>query len=252
MALPNDEFLKPDEFLKSEPLEVSESVESEPDWKLFEKAVAHIEESYGNCKVIRNHKLKGRRSDTERQVDVWLEAEIGDNHVVTVAIECRRYADRPVSIKDMDAFVGFLEDVGANKGVMISHSGYTDGARKRAAGAGIELRTLTLEEAEEFDWEDFLRDSCRVPECFGTIHWHYSDHHSEAGHCSSCGSFHIRCGNCGSVDWYEESGIPNCWCSTKWRLKKEKGEICGIEEIPPEADPEDENDEEENEEESSS
>ncbi len=111
-------------------------IEAEPDWKIYEKAIAHIEESYDNCKVTQNHKVTGRRSDLDRQVDVWLEAEIGDNHVVTVAIECRRYSDRPVSIKDIDAFYGFLDDVGANKGVMISHSGYTDGARKRAEGAG--------------------------------------------------------------------------------------------------------------------
>jgi hypothetical protein len=250
--LPDDELIPVElDLLKSEPLEpqpVPEPVEPEPDWKVFEKAVAHIEESYDNCKVTRNHKLKGRRSDTERQIDVWLEAEIGDRHVVTVAIECRRYTDRPVSIKDIDAFVGFLEDVGADKGVMISHSGYTDGARKRAAGANIELRMLTIEEAEEFDWEDFLRDSCRVPECFGTIRWHFSDHNSEAGRCSSCGSFHIRCGNCGSVDWYEESGMPNCWCGDmKWRLHKEKGEICAIEEISPKEESQDNEDEQEEE-----
>ncbi len=86
----------------------------EPDWKVYERSIAHIEESYMICKVIRNHKIMGRRSETERQVDVWLEAEIGDNHSVTVAIECRRYRDRPVSIKDTDAFYGFLEDTGTN------------------------------------------------------------------------------------------------------------------------------------------
>src|SRR5437773_7345771 len=96
---PPDELLPPD-------------FEPEPDWKIDEGAIARIEESHKNCKVTRNNKVKGRRSGVERQVDVWLEAEIGDNHVVTVAIECRRYSDRPVSIKDIDAFVGFLEGVG--------------------------------------------------------------------------------------------------------------------------------------------
>src|ERR1700730_4534356 len=87
--------------------------EPEPDWKIYEKSIAHIEESYDNCKVSQNHKVTGRRSGTERQVDVWLEAVVGDNHVVTVAIECRRYSGRPVSIKDIDALYGFLDDVGA-------------------------------------------------------------------------------------------------------------------------------------------
>lgn len=221
---PPDEDLPPD-------------VEPEPDWKVYEKAIAHVEESFQNCRVTRNHKVKGRRSGEERQVDVWLETEIGDNHTVTVAIECRRY-DRPVSIKDIDAFAGFLDDVGANKGVMISHSGYTKGARQRAAGAGIEVKMLmlTVEEAEEFDLEEFVRDSCQVSnDCFGTISWHFSDGKSEAGHCTNCGSFHIRCGDCGSVDWYNELAIEKCLsCGMGWRLIKEKGMTCGIKEIPAE------------------
>ncbi|PYU73201.1 MAG: hypothetical protein DMG52_16265 [Acidobacteria bacterium] len=229
---PPDELLPPD-------------FEPEPDWKIYEGAIARIEESHKNCKVTRNNKVNGRRSGVERQVDVWLVAEIGDNHVVTVAIECRRYSDRPVSIKDIDAFVGFLEDVGANKGVMISHSGYTDGAKKRAEGAGIELCMLTVEQAEEFDWDEFLRDSCEASnECFGTINWHSSDGDSEAGRCGNCGSFHIRCGNCGWVSWYNEWDIESCsGCDMKWRLKKEKGETCGIEEMPPEQEPDDEEEE---------
>src|SRR5260221_3151598 len=244
MALPDDEPSEiPPEVLKPESLEpepLPEPVEPEPDWRLYEKAVARIEESYDNCKVKRNHKIKGRRSDTERQIDVWLEAEIGDKHPITVAIECRRY-DRPVSIKDMDAFVGFLEDVGANKGVMISHSGYTEGASKRADGAGIELKTLTLAEAEDFDWEEFVQDSCQIPECFGTISWHFSDHDSEAGHRDHCGSFHIRCGNCGWVSWYDERDFEHCsGCDMSWRVEKEKGMTYGIKEVPPEADPDDE------------
>jgi hypothetical protein len=169
-------------------------------------------------------------------VDVWLEAEIGDNHTVTVAIECRRYGDRRVSIKDIDAFCGFLDDVGANKGVMISHSGYTKGAERRAEGAGIDLRTLTIEEAEEFDWDQFLeRDSCQVSECYGTINWELTDAQSEAGHCGNCGVFHIRCGNCGLVEWFNEGSEEKCLsCGMRWRLIKEKGMTCDIKEIPPE------------------
>lgn len=219
-------------------------IEAEPDWKLFEKAIARIEESYKNCKVTRNYKPVGNLSGVPRQVDVWLSAKIGDNHEVTVAIECRRYNDRPVSIKDVDAFCGFLEDVEANKGVMISHSGFTEGAQKRAEGAGIELKVLTLEQAEEFDWEEFVQDYCQMEYCFGTIQWDNQNGDSEAGHCHNCGTFYIRCGNCGEVSWYNEWDIEECVCGMKWRVLKEKGMTCGIEELGlPE---EDEEEEEEN------
>ena len=225
---------------------LDQDIETEPDWKLYEKAITRIEESYKNCTVTRNHHVIGRRSGVRRQVDIWLSADIGDNHVVTVAIECRRYADKPVAIKDMDAFCGFLDDVGANKGVMISQTGYTAGAEKRAQAAGIELRALTIEEAEEFDWEEFVQDSCQVGDCFGTVHWAYQDGGSEAGRCSTCGSFHIRCGNCGEMSWYHERNIEQCSsCGMKWRLEKEKGDVCDIKELPREiVEAEDENDEE--------
>ena len=127
---------------------------------------------------------------------------------------------------------------------MISHSGYTTGARKRAAGAGIELKMLTIQEAEAFDWEEFVQDACQVQDCFGTVHWHFSHGESEAGSCGKCGSFHIRCGNCGWVDWYHEGNIEECpSCDMKWRLKKEKGEVYDIEELPPPDEPEDEEEE---------
>jgi hypothetical protein len=237
-----DEPLKPESL----PSDFDPDAESEPDWKIYEQAITHIEESYENCQVTRNHKLVGRHSGVRRQIDVWLSAEIGDKHTVTVAIECRRY-NRPVAIKDIDAFCGFLDDVGANKGVIISHAGFTEGATKRAEGAGIELKILNIEEAEEFDWNDFLRDSCRTPECFGTISWHFADGQSEAGHCSNCGSFYIRCGNCGSVDWYNEGEIEKCswFCEMRWRLLKEKGMTVGIKELAPSSDESDEEAEEE-------
>jgi hypothetical protein len=55
--------------------------EPEPDSKVYESTIAHIEESYKNCKVTRNYKPIGRRSGVKRQVDVWLDAKIGDDQI---------------------------------------------------------------------------------------------------------------------------------------------------------------------------
>jgi hypothetical protein len=212
------------------PVEFSDP--GDPAWKEYEKAIAHIEESAGNCTVIRDHKITGR-SGTQRQVDVWLDATVGNNHTVSVAIECKRYSAIPVAIKDIDAFVAFLDDVAAHKGVMISHSGFTDGATRRAAGANIELKTLTLEEAAEFDWDEYVADSCAVGGCYGTIHWQFSDGASEGGYCGMCGAFHVRCGSCGETDWYDENQIEKCsGCSMRWELDSDDGMTSGIAEMP--------------------
>ena len=64
------------------PDELPPDAEPEPNWKTYENSIARIERTYENCKVTQNHKIVGRRSGVPRQVDVWLEAEIGDDHTV--------------------------------------------------------------------------------------------------------------------------------------------------------------------------
>lgn len=227
---------EPVESLSPEPIElVPPDPEPAPRWKQYENAIARIEESAGDAKVTRNHKIKGR-SETERQIDVWLEANVGADHLVTIAVECKCYNENPVTIQEVDSFVGFLEDVKAHKGVMLSHTGFTNGATKRAAVANIELKALTLEEAEEFDWDEYIADSCNsLDHCFGAIRWQFSDGNSEAGYCSTCGIFHIKCGNCGEVSFYDEDRIVKCdACEMRWELSFEDGMTDGITELQPE------------------
>ena len=225
----------------------------EPKWLIYQKAVADLEARYEDCTVHHDHTVRGRRSGTDRQVDVWLEVQVGANHVVTIAVECKNLAE-PVQIKDVDAFYGFLDDVGANKGVMFSSSGFTKGALARAEPDVIELRTY--EEAEDFDWAEYVDDACQVfaTDCLGSVSWTMEDGDSAAGHCWSCGTFHLRCGECGAIDYEPtpESGSPwgsdseaiySCTdegCPLKFRIWYEKGEPTGIEEIRPEEPTEDE------------
>jgi hypothetical protein len=216
--------------------------ESEPKWLVYQKAVARLKESFGDCEVVHDYKIVGRRSGVERQVDIWLSTTIGGKHGVTVAVECKCHETTPISIKDVDAFYGFLDDVGAHKGVLISNSGFTDGAKKRSDGSTVELETLTLEEAEDFDWADFLEHGCEgINDCWGRVSWDFHDGEgSHAGHCDYCSTFHIKCGECGYVDSYEEDEIIKCrGCETRWRLEDEKGITVGIERLDPDADEED-------------
>ena len=173
----------------------------EPKWLVYQKAIAELEKKYGDgCRVLHDHKVMGRRSKEERQVDVWLEVEVGYDHGVTIAIECKRLAD-PVGIKDVDAFYGFLDDVGANKGIIFSSSGYTKGAQARADGATIELRVQSIDDLDDFDWPEYIEDQCQVSfnDCMGSVSWDMQDGETEAGNCWSCGTFHVKCGLCGSI-----------------------------------------------------
>jgi hypothetical protein len=226
-----------------------------PKWRIYEAAIAQLKEAYDDCDVILDHRVQGRRSGVSRQVDIWLSRRMG-GHTVTVAVECKRRESRPVDIQDVDGFYGFLDDVGASKGVIVSTTGFTDGARRRADQADVELQTLTVEEALAFDWDDYTEvASCQNPNCLtGTITWKewlsadaggQEPPHHIAGHCFSCGLFHIQCGECGTIDSYEPwgSGTVKCsgGCGTRWWFAFEKGDVTRFGQH--EADDEDEDDE---------
>lgn len=204
----------------------------DPKWLVYQKAVAQLKESFGDCEVLHDHRVMGRRSGIERQVDIWLSATVGGKHVVTVAVECKCFEASPVQIKEVDAFYGFLDDVGANKGVLISNTGFTDGAKRRADSSMLELQTLTLEEAEEFDWADFIDVGAVVcmshNDCQNVVRMSLSDGEgSSAGLCDDCDSLHISCGECGKIAMYDEeefikcAGCKNHW----WFLRVEENEV---------------------------
>ncbi len=215
--------------------------EEEPKWRIYEKAVASLKEAYRDCDVTHDKRVIGRRSEVERQVDIWLSGMFG-GHELTVAVECRNHA-KPLGIKDVEAFYGFLDDVGANKGVLISSSDFTNGAKKRADGSNVNLQVLTLEEAEDFDWAAYIAPSCQALGCWGYVSWNEMICHEggdptpppyQAGFCDYCLSFHIECGNCGYMYSYEEDSEIQCHgCEARWELDLEKGNVIGIRQVNP-------------------
>lgn len=226
----------------------------EPKWKVYERVRASIERSFGDCQVSYDRKVIGRRSGVERQVDVWLSASVGDGHEIGIAIECKHNEDRPVDIKAVDALYGFIDDVGAAHGVLISNSGFTGGARARADGMNVSLKHVSLEDAErrleslgtpklkvltvdevdDFDWDEFVDiQLCEVPGCRGEVYWEsglWELHDPErdeapdsAGFCGACHSFHIECGNCGEMSYYEEDDEIECdGCEQTWELELDR------------------------------
>ncbi|MGW0890463.1 restriction endonuclease [Saccharopolyspora sp. NPDC002578] len=106
----------------------------EPLWLRYEESVRHIVESLEpNSIVEHNVEVLGRLSATQRQIDVWVQGRmIGEP--ILVAIECKRYS-RPVNVVTVDGFIGKLLDIGADRGFLYSHSGFTASAAARARNA---------------------------------------------------------------------------------------------------------------------
>lgn len=109
-----------------------------PDWKIYQKIVAglHADE---DTRVETEHQYPIPGSG-EKEVDVvvW---DQSDHYEYTVLIECK-FHDDPVSQGVVDSINGYLLKSDADKAVVVSKSGFQEGAIERAEGTGVELLTI--------------------------------------------------------------------------------------------------------------
>ena len=108
------------------------------------------------------------KSGVARQIDVWVTGSVAGCEI-QVAIECKFHNDK-VDINLIDSFIGMLQDIGAHKGVFITTTGFTSGAEGRAKAADISLKIMSLEDAMETDWAEYLGD--RLPNPDGLLGQH--------------------------------------------------------------------------------
>jgi hypothetical protein len=102
--------------------------------KQFEKVVANIHREFaGVANVTENEFIQGQ-SGQLRQIDVALRTLVV-GYEVLVIVECKDYK-RPVEIGKVDELIGKINDVGAAKGILVSDSGFTGGAVRRAKKDG--------------------------------------------------------------------------------------------------------------------
>lgn len=87
--------------------------------------------------VLHNVMLPGRRTGAKRQIDVLVTEKVGQ-YDIKIVIDCKDYA-KPVDVKGVEEFSGLLDDVGAQKGVLVCPTGFTANAKTRAAGLQIDL-----------------------------------------------------------------------------------------------------------------
>jgi hypothetical protein len=100
-------------------------------WQEYEREITEsFRSQYPNAKIIPNAPLPGRFSKIERQIDLLVEDQVVD-FVFRIAIDAKHYSER-IDVKDVEQFLGLLNDVGVDVGVMISPEGYSQAAINRA------------------------------------------------------------------------------------------------------------------------
>ena len=108
------------------------------DFKDLEILVAKIQKQLSpGATVTHNAKIMGRKTEVLRQIDVLVEQNIGQ-YKMSVVIDSKDYKV-PVDVKGIEEFHGLVDDVGAQKGVMVCPAGFTPAAKKRAIDWQIEL-----------------------------------------------------------------------------------------------------------------
>lgn len=122
-------------------------------WRKFEKVVAGIHKfAEIGARVVQDDFIIGKNSKRKRQIDVSVRFKQGLYEYLLI-VECKRHKRR-VSISEIEAFRTKMEDVGANRAVMVSESGFQMGAIPIARTYNIELRTL---QENVSDWTSVVK-----------------------------------------------------------------------------------------------
>jgi flagellar biosynthesis regulator FlaF len=121
-------------------------------WEDYEHYIyKYFQNLYPEENISKNVKKIGFISKIERQIDILIEGKIA-GYDLSLAVECKHF-NKKVDVKIVEAFISFLKDVKANKGILITNKGFTKGAKSRAENdstSDIDLRIIEFDKLEEF------------------------------------------------------------------------------------------------------
>lgn len=211
-----------------------------PDWELYERLVARMiadQISTEYC-VTPNARLMGRISDRSRQIDVLIDLRHDTDNSRRVIVDAKKHT-RKVDVKDVEAFRGLMEDVGATHGYLVCPSGYTKAAEKRAQSS-VSIRLVPLDRLADFDpstwpkcgasrckdglvfWDGYPELTMRLVPMSGggdglVVEMSYIHY---VGKCDRCGRFHVKCLTCGDMlappEADDEDYGHQCGCQLPW------------------------------------
>ncbi|MEV7199395.1 restriction endonuclease [Streptomyces griseoluteus] len=135
-------------------------------WQSFERLVAdEVSKLDSNATVQHDAKLVGVHSKIERQIDV-LASVPAIGATMRIAFECKLYK-RAVSIGTVEEFIGKLQDLRVDRGVLCVFGDVTPAAYRRLAGVlhpSIDLYLWHREKPTYLDWEKAFEEDCMDPD----------------------------------------------------------------------------------------
>lgn len=199
------------------------------DWQMYERLAAcfQVEAACMDVSVTPNASLLGTLSGVHRQIDILVDARFEEGVERRIIFDAKR-RKRKIDVKDVESFEGMMRDVRASRGVLICSSGWTKAAEARAAEL-IEIRLMTVEEADELDHAAI--EPCpncreRAKRNKGLVFW---DGQLPlqidgawaivfTGKCDRCRSFAFWCWECGEKVVVPDSETHVCSCDRTWSI----------------------------------
>lgn len=108
----------------------------------YESFVQRVVGSLVGVDVFHGKEYEGRITGRKIKVDVSFVLDIAGGANLLVIVECKHYSHR-VPVDDVEEFHSKLDDIGAQKGILITTVGFQEGAVKAARGRRIALALLT-------------------------------------------------------------------------------------------------------------
>jgi hypothetical protein len=117
------------------------------DWREYEKQIfGEFYKKYPEHQLLYDQKLLGRYSRVPRQIDILVRSNVAEVEVIGV-FDCKCF-DKNVDVKVIDSMCGFMDDIGASFGGVVTTKGFSEGAINRAKDAHIDLRVITFTSPE--------------------------------------------------------------------------------------------------------
>lgn len=210
-------------------------------WRAYEQQIYERIKGFAGeeAEVIFDHKLHGHLSGVDRQIDVFVRGQFANQTATgTMAVDCKCWSTR-VDVADVDRFVGTIEDVRTDFGLLVTTEGFTPAAERRAASArGIRVEIVPYEELDEWEPQVEFCEFCTDWESDRPPGFIYIDPIPEelgdsdlrelvtgVGCCEHCGAVYMQCA-CGTVNGvsdYEHEQWQECsgGCGTEWLVSIE-------------------------------
>ncbi len=114
--------------------------------------------------VERNVLMRGKMSGRRRQLDIKVTGALFGSGNATMVVDCKRYTKR-LDVNHVGAFVGLVEDFGADIGLLVSTVGISPAAQQYADNVrGIRLDILSVDDLAAWSPRGTVHFDYAVPE----------------------------------------------------------------------------------------